>query len=817
MDVKGRFYAHLNVRLPFRTHSSDRLVIRSLSPGHSSKGVILLSAPQQAIECCSYLKDLGSCMKSGKCNFDEAISIFVQSQRSWSILEQKEALESLATWYVQIAQKEQGSLSHVDQLLQLASSRRLFCSHKFYHLLLAVIVELRKQGCCKIYDGERILGEMAAQGVPPDASTFDLFFKIMSNKAQDNPVGSNELEAFRRRAASAGVKLKVGTWISLAQFLAELASEGKACGEDAIKMLDEFYSVKRTRVSVRSQTVLYNSAMLVVANRIRGLEGNETAASLEFTYIQKVMEHMQSNEVKPDVVTFNTALSAYSTLSQLGIVTFNSSMELVKRMKLIEIQPDVISFNTLMKISFDSADLKSTIRKKKNLVPATQSLREIDEIFQVMKEFEVKRDLVSFNTLFYSAAQACKNGVDYNGSQSLMWLDEMRSIGIMPDTASLNSLLMFVGSLSSRGKLKVEEIWTVVQEANKLGAVCDIQSYNLILFAIAGAIYHDKAAMKDVRYVLKTIDDAGLTMNTYTCNSLFEIMSRIASRSRLNKDAPSITIKDVREIFREMKSKSIAMDVVTFNSALCCVTALAKSNAASIRDAEDFIFEMRRLSISPDIITYTKFLEIIAVQAKVGKVDVREAELVMYQMQQEGIKPSLVTYNVLMEAMSGFLAWRKAKFEEAEAVLEAIEARGYTPDAYTITYFCHCARLTGGMRQAMVTPQRVNAVQRAWVVFRNLRMSKRTTVAYAAMMDAFGAVGRNQVGLGLLDLAESHGLMPDTVMMNAALRCCVDHKEVEEIVAKMDRMHIPKNSGTLKLIERARLGADLTLNYKYFR
>ena len=50
--------------------------------------------------------------------------------------------------------------------------------------------------------------------------------------------------------------------------------------------------------------------------------------------------------------------------------------------------------------------------------------------------------------------------------------------------------------------------------------------------------------------------------------------------------------------------------------------------------------------------------------------------------------------------MSGFLAWKKAKFEEAEAVLEAIEARGYTPDAYTITYFCHCARLTGGMRQA---------------------------------------------------------------------------------------------------------------------
>jgi pentatricopeptide repeat protein len=73
--------------------------------------------------------------------------------------------------------------------------------------------------------------------------------------------------------------------------------------------------------------------------------------------------------------------------------------------------------------------------------------------------------------------------------------------------------------------------------------------------------------------------------------------------------------------------------------------------------------------------------------------------------------------------------------------------------------------------------------------------SERSSEAYAAMMDAFRCIGRTAEARGLLDLAASHGLTPDTPMFNAALRCCRDQevKNVEQLMAKPPRcMRVPQ-------------------------
>lgn len=93
--------------------------------------------------------------------------------------------------------------------------------------------------------------------------------------------------------------------------------------------------------------------------------------------------------------------------------------------------------------------------------------------------------------------------------------------------------------------------------------------------------------------------------------------------------------------------------------------------------------------------------------------------------------------------------------------------------------------------------------------------SERSSEAYAAMMDAFRCIGRTAEARGLLDLAASHGLTPDTPMFNAALRCCRDQVEVKNVEQLMAAAGVKGNRATKRFLERAltRQEAD----YDFFR
>jgi pentatricopeptide repeat protein len=81
--------------------------------------------------------------------------------------------------------------------------------------------------------------------------------------------------------------------------------------------------------------------------------------------------------------------------------------------------------------------------------------------------------------------------------------------------------------------------------------------------------------------------------------------------------------------------------------------------------------------------------------------------------------------------------------------------------------------------------------------------AERSSEAYAAMMDAFGCIGRTGEARGLLDLAASHGLTPDTRMFNAALRCCRDQEEVKNVEQLMAAAGVKGNRATQRFLERA--------------
>lgn len=81
------------------------------------------------------------------------------------------------------------------------------------------------------------------------------------------------------------------------------------------------------------------------------------------------------------------------------------------------------------------------------------------------------------------------------------------------------------------------------------------------------------------------------------------------------------------------------------------------------------------------------------------------------------------------------------------------------------------------------------------------------------MMDAFACIGRTAEARGLLDLAASHGLAPDASLFNAALRCCQDDAEMEQVRRLMAAAGVEGNRATVKLLERA----DLSRTYETYR
>ena len=95
-------------------------------------------------------------------------------------------------------------------------------------------------------------------------------------------------------------------------------------------------------------------------------------------------------------------------------------------------------------------------------------------------------------------------------------------------------------------------------------------------------------------------------------------------------------------------------------------------------------------------------------------------------------------------------------------------------------------------------------VLKAWRLLRALPEKQRSTRTYAAMMAAFDCVGRGAEARGLLDLAASHGCIPDARMFNAALRSCRDEEEVRAVLRAMEEAGVPGNAVTERLLARLR-------------
>ena len=91
---------------------------------------------------------------------------------------------------------------------------------------------------------------------------------------------------------------------------------------------------------------------------------------------------MDSREITPDVITYNTLISAFSNCQQT-----DRAIELFQKMQVQRIIPDVITFNALFAACEQSAEWEKAL-----------------DLFSEMKRKKVQPDVISFNSLISACA-----------------------------------------------------------------------------------------------------------------------------------------------------------------------------------------------------------------------------------------------------------------------------------------------------------------------------------------------------------------------------------------------------------------------------
>mmetsp|Transcript_30131 Transcript_30131/g.47233 ORF Transcript_30131/g.47233 Transcript_30131/m.47233 type:complete len:292 (-) Transcript_30131:171-1046(-) len=277
-------------------------------------------------------------------------------------------------------------------------------------------------------------------------------------------------------------------------------------------------------------------------------------------------------------------------------------------------------------------------------------------------------------------------------------------------------------------------------------------------------------------------------------------------------------IGDLESILTRMEADTVRPDTVSLNSALSAILALSKAGKASSKDADVLLDRLTALGVRPDAITYSRRLELLSLDASHGKGSYSEALMLLQSMREDRIKPNLVTLNILLRLVSNLIARGSAGMKEADEVMEFIREEKFTPTEHTVSAYCKCARLARKRAKRGHTGlPNEEAVYKAWALFKELEAERRTDRLYANMMDAFGSIGKESIAVGLIELAESHGVNSTTVMYNAALRCCRNVESFEAVLQRMRNANIDENEATQGLIDRARGGSDLTKNFDFYR
>ena len=432
-------------------------------------------------------------------------------------------------------------------------------------------------------------------------------------------------------------------------------------------------------------------------------------------------EHMKSEELHPDAITFISLLQACSSIGAINTG--------------IQIHDEIISRGLLKKDIVLGTTLVDMYAKHGELVKAQKVLEELPI-----------RNAISWNALISGYAQKSQF------HEALDCFARMQREGLSPDVATFVCLLKSCNSTEAidkgmqihneivrRGLLKMEMDLVVLSTAlvdmyAKCGMFAKAQEVleefsmrNVVSWSalIMGYVQQGKGC--DALICFSRMQSEGLSPDvvTYIC-----ILKACSSMGDIDKG---------RQIHDEIVSRGLLEKDIVLGNAL--VDMYAKCGA--ITKAQQVLEELH----ARDVISWSTLIAGYAKQALC-----HEALNCLEQMQKEGLSPNMVTYICLLKACGSIGA-----LDIGKKVHDEIVRRGLLEDSVVgtalVDMYASCGMLI-----------------KAQEVLEELPIQDVTT--WNALIAGYAQQGQGQIALNCLVRMQREGLYPDEITCLCVLSAC---------------------------------------------
>ena len=315
-------------------------------------------------------------------------------------------------------------------------------------------------------------------------------------------------------------------------------------------------------------------------------------------------------------------------------------------------------------------------------------------VYDKMKKFNVRMDVVSFNTAI-AAAGDCARWKRIASIRKDMDID-----GIKPDVYTYMSLL---GGCKATGNWKQSiRLFKEMQECD--GLMPNVFHYTTLMTTLQRA-----GAWEESLKAFKKMEEDGIQADVVSYNAAITACAKggdwqqawsIFSTMRRNGVEPTVVsynalisacercgqVNRALEVFYNMKKRGIECNQVTYNSLiLSCGKSGLFDRACEIHQ------EMKDKGIREDAFTQTALL---AACNREG--DWKRALVFMSEFRRRGVAPNIVAFNQLITLLGDSLQWKRAI-----AAWDAMAEEGIEPDVVTYGAMLSALDKAGQWREAL--------------------------------------------------------------------------------------------------------------------
>lgn len=335
-----------------------------------------------------------------------------------------------------------------------------------------------------------------------------------------------------------------------------------------------------------------------------------------------LLDEMVDLGVRPNVIVFSTVIEACVVHADVP-----RALMLFKRMmQHHRLMPNVIVYTQLLNVCAKAGDLETAISTVNKMTVAG-----------------IKRDIVSYNTLFdtYAEATSPENGPG-QWSNCLKLLEAMRNGGIKPDKRTYDALI----KVCSRGGL-IKKALEVLDLMHKHSLLPDVQTYTMLIHAYANATSLENVMKhsRECRRLLDVIKDKGLIPNVWVYNALVRVHTKGGM------------VKQALEMLETMRRHDVSPNQVTYGILIDGISKSENLTKEELLSASRRILgELKDRKIKQTVSTSTSLINLWSV---IGNL--REAEQQFDLLKRNRMKPDIACYGALIRCFEKLGDWSKGR------------------------------------------------------------------------------------------------------------------------------------------------------------